>query len=492
VVLSATNDPPARILRYATIQFNGSFYSPDGMAISSDGKSLLINNNEGLLLLADLSNFTLDPWPLQAVVRIPQGGLHGDVGQVGADGCPYFSELNLGFIFKVTPCIFSAGANHVPDVCASPSDCTSANCTNGHCAAVDIPHKCEVDSDCFSQYCFNRTCSLAPVGTNCTAPKYCTSTTCTLGICAANPPNGVCHDDSDCLFNNNCSDLNTCNQSPLGGQCSVDSDCKPPFACDVDHRCKVKVTLSVLNLILVTGVSQVYAIPSEEGLGNHEVQVRVSAPGYPLATGTVKFTELNPTAGPVGTVGTLPDGFNNVSVFLPWKAKAKLGIHSVQMTYSGDGLHFGKNFTVNFVYFYFPPNGRFAISGATALNTAAYFYGSQWQSKNFVVSESGGDNYVGYRTPNLIANDDLHCGSSQSVGHVPDNTVVPSYTWLGVPMVNGSDVRAGTARGVLKFGIIKVNPANLPLPDTGVDGQPAGSGVGNLYATFCSGSPLLR
>jgi hypothetical protein len=290
-VVSATNDPPARYLYTISTVLNSVSLTPDGMGVSSDGKSLLVNTNEGHLLLVDLTNNT---YPLQDILFYNPTGqpFHGDVGQVSADGCAYFCELDQNFIFKVTPCIFSAGANHVPDECLLNTDCTSGNCTNFHCARVDIPHKCEVDSDCNSLFCSNRACALAPIGNNCTADQFCSSGNCANGKCARNPVNGSCHVNDDCT-SQNCDVVNhICKANPAGGVCVTDTDCKPPNLCDVDHICKVPVTLTITNLPLVAGRTNTYAIPTEARLAPHLVTVKVAAPGVPFATGTLTFIEL--------------------------------------------------------------------------------------------------------------------------------------------------------------------------------------------------------
>jgi len=187
-------------------------------------------------------------------------------------------------------------------------------------------------------------------------------------------------------------------------------------------------------------------------------------------------------------VGTIVTGTSSLAtVTINWSTKAKLGVHNILMAYSGDSIHFGKNTTVNLAYFYFPTTGRFAIQSTQAVNTQAYFYGQDWKTKNFNIAESGGANYYGFRANNLIPNDQMKCTFGQSVGQSPPNTAVPSYTWLGVPMVDGSDVRAGTARGTVKFGIIKVNDQKFPLDSTGTAGpSDAHNGVGNLWGTFCA------
>jgi len=300
--------------------------------------------------------------------------------------------------------------------------------------------------------------------------------------------------DDDCT-SQNCDEVNhICKPNGVGGVCVIDTDCKPPNLC-ADRTCKAPVTLVIQNLpTLLEGPANSYLIPTEEGKTPHIVTVRVVCPGVALATGTLKFVELAsiawPIGGQVGATGTIVAGSNLVNVSVPWSTKAKLGVHNIQMTYSGDGLHYPKNTTINLAYFYFPTTGRFAISATVAINTPVYFYGPDWKTRNFNVTENGGTNYYGFRLNSLIPNDNLKCGSSQSVGQSPPNTPVPSYTWLGVPMVDGNDVRTGTARGTTKLGIIKVNDQKFPLSDTGANGanggpDPARIGVGNLWGTFC-------
>lgn len=68
--------------------------------------------------------------------------------------------------------------------CDYDDDCSSGNCTNGHCWGSSTGCACDYDDDCTSGNCTNSRCEGNGFGSPCDYDDDCTSSNCTDGTCS--------------------------------------------------------------------------------------------------------------------------------------------------------------------------------------------------------------------------------------------------------------------------------------------------------------------